>query len=561
MRARKEKIRIGNILTQQGYLTIEQLDVALEGQRKSKKRLGDYLIDEGIVSDTDIAQALHTQSGISLVQLRGMRVAPEIVGLVNGSVLRQHNVFPIGIDELTKELIVAMSDPFDIVAQEDISIITSLSVDPRIATSGEINAILDRYFGAGEAMTAAEEYSRNRVILEEQDAQDEEQNTAPIVSLVRSIIEQAVRQRASDIHFDALEKQVRVRYRVDGVLAEKMLYDINLLPAITTRIKIISGMDISEKRKPQDGRVSFVVDRVEYDMRVSMLPSYYGEKIVMRINSSSALMRGKAELGLGEQELIKFEQILSTPNGILLVTGPTGSGKSTTLYTALSELNDETVNIITVEDPVEASIPEINQVQINTKANLTFAVALRSILRQDPDIIMIGEIRDQETARMAIQAAITGHFVVSTLHTNSAAASVTRLLDMGIESFLLADSLTGIIAQRLVRRLCLRCKKTRLATGEEKQILGVPVDEEIMISEPQGCGYCYDSGFYGRIGVYEIMQINPEIKKIISKSGSTAEIQDAAIRSGMMSLRMSATGYVRSGITTINEMLKITVDT
>jgi len=281
---------------------------------------------------------------------------------------------------------------------------------------------------------------------------------------VRTIIEQAVRQRASDIHIEALEKQVRVRYRIDGVLSEKMSYDSSLLAAIITRIKIMGGMDISEKRKPQDGRITTVVDLAEYDIRVSVLPTSYGEKVVMRLTSANGLTRNKADLGLREWELKKFDHILGNPNGIILVTGPTGSGKSTTLYTALSELNGDEVNIVTVEDPVEANIPGINQVQVNVKANMTFANALRAILRQDPDIIMIGEIRDYETASIAVQASITGHLVVSTLHTNSSAATITRLLDMGVESFLIADSVVGVIAQRLVRRLCTSCRRPRQAT-------------------------------------------------------------------------------------------------
>ncbi len=561
-----KKLRLGDILIQQGYLNEEQLKDALQKQRKSKQRLGDYLVNSGIVSDSEIAQALHIQLGIEIVDLRGMRIPQEVISLVSGSVLRKHNVLPIGFDENTNDLILAMSDPLDMVALDDISIITNCSVEPRISTSGEINAVLDKHFGTDEAMCAAEQYTKEKeqrmaeleAVAAEQDA---ELSNAPIVQLVRSIIEQAVRQRASDIHFDALEKQIRVRYRIDGVLTEKMLYDINLLPAITTRIKIMGGMDISEKRKPQDGRITVVVDRMEYDIRVSVLPSYYGERIVMRLANTNALTRRKSELGLRPDELEVFDHILANPNGILLVTGPTGSGKSTTLYTALSELNSETVNIITVEDPVEASISGVNQVQVNPKADLTFANALRAILRQDPDIIMIGEIRDYETASIAVQASITGHLVVSTLHTNSAAASITRLIDMGVESFLLADSIVGVIAQRLVRRLCPSCKKARLADEEEKQILGLEKDcGDVEIYEPCGCQMCSETGYYGRIGVYEIIEINQELKRIISRKGSTEEIKNQALSNGMRTLRMSASQFVLEGITTISEMMKVSFE-
>ncbi|MGI5986380.1 MAG: GspE/PulE family protein, partial [Oscillospiraceae bacterium] len=312
--------------------------------------------------------------------------------------------------------------------------------------------------------------------------------------------------------------------------------------------------------KPQDGRITLTVDRVEYDIRVSTLPSYYGEKIVMRLADKSSLTRAKSELGLREEEMARFDHILSNPNGILLVTGPTGSGKSTTLYTALSELNSESVNIITVEDPVEASIPGINQVQVNPKAELTFASALRSILRQDPDIIMIGEIRDYETASIAVQASVTGHLVVSTLHTNSAASTITRLMDMGIESYLLADSLVGVIAQRLVRKLCPKCKKARPATLQEKRMLGKERSDDITVYEPGGCPMCAETGYFGRIGVYEIMEITPDLKRIIAAKGSTGVIQSTAISEGMNTLHMSAAKYVLDGTTSISEMLRISFD-
>lgn len=566
MKLDKKKLRLGDILVQQGTITEDQLQQALVAQQKDRRRLGEYLVETGITTDEDIASALHLQLGIDRIDLRGIRIPQEVISLVPGSVLRKHSVLPIGFDEgNTNVLLLAMADPLDMVAQDDISIITGCVIEPMVSTRTAINSVLDRYFGADEAMSAAEQYAREREQEQQQlDAaaaqEDEALSSAPIVQLVRSIIEQAVRQRASDIHLDALEKQIRVRYRIDGVLVEKMLYDISLLPAIVTRIKILSNMDISEKRKPQDGRMTAVVDHIEYDIRVSILPSSYGEKIVMRLAAANALTRDKADLGLRPWEMKRFDRILAHPNGIILVTGPTGSGKSTTLYTALSELNTEQVNIITVEDPVEANIPGINQVQVNPKADLTFATALRSILRQDPDIIMIGEIRDYETASIAVQASVTGHLVVSTIHTNSAAATVTRLIDMGVESFLLADSLVGIMAQRLVRRLCTACRKARPATEEEKHILGVPTDEERTVYDPVGCPLCGDTGYYGRIGVYEIMEITPKLRHIISTHGTTEDIRDAALSEGMHTLRMSAAEYVLDGTTSLPEMLRITFE-
>lgn len=564
--AEKQKLRLGDLLVERGIITEPQLMTALAEQKKTKKHLGDTLLSLGFATENDIVNVLEVQLNIPRVDLRGIRIDPEIIALVSGSVLRKHGVLPIEYDkESSNTLILAMADPLDMVAQDDISIITNCLIEPRVATIAEINAVLDKYFGSDEAMSAAEKYSRER---EEQMQQLEaaaleeetELSNAPIVQLVRSIIEQAVRQRASDIHLDPLERQLRVRYRIDGVLSEKMLYDISLLPAISTRIKIMGGMDISEKRRPQDGRITIIIDRVEYDIRVSSLPAYYGEKIVMRLASATALTRSKSELGMSPWELEKFEHIISNPNGIMLVTGPTGSGKSTTLYTALSELNKEDVNIITVEDPVEANIAGINQVQVSAKVGLTFGAALRSILRQDPDIIMIGEIRDYETASIAVQASITGHLVVSTLHTNSAAAAITRLMDMGVESYLLSDAIVGIIAQRLVRKLCKSCRKPRLATEAEKVLLEKDVNEEVTVYDACGCPLCGESGYYGRVGVYEILETTNEIKHIITNKGSTEDIKRTAVEQGLRTLKMSAADFVLDGTTTIEELLKVSFD-
>jgi type IV pilus assembly protein PilB len=374
------------------------------------------------------------------------------------------------------------------------------------------------------------------------------------------MIESAVRQRASDIHIEPGARNLRIRFRIDGALYERANYNNNLLGAIVTRIKIVSGMDISEKRKPLDGRMTQIVDKLEYDIRVSTLPTVYGEKVVMRLASKQALNRSKDQLGLKPDEMTVFDRILSNPNGILLVTGPTGSGKSTTLYTALSELNREDVNIVTVEDPVEANINGINQVQVNPKAELSFASALRSILRQDPDIIMIGEIRDRETASIAVQASITGHLVVSTLHTNSAASTVTRLEDMGLEAYLIADSVIGIIAQRLVRRLCPDCKQPYEASEQEKKLLGVDPAKPLTLYKRVGCPKCSGTGFAGRTGVYEIMEVTHDLKLIIERKGTADEIKNQALKEGMKTLRMSATKYVLEGITTVDEMKKVSFD-
>ncbi|MFW5675839.1 MAG: GspE/PulE family protein, partial [Acetivibrio ethanolgignens] len=346
---------------------------------------------------------------------------------------------------------------------------------------------------------------------------------------------------------------------IDGVLWEAVSHNIGVHSAFLARLKIMGGMDISEKRKPQDGRITSVVDRMEYDIRVSVLPTIFGEKAVLRLTQKKALTRDKRQLGLEGEDLEKFDRILSHPHGIILVTGPTGSGKSTTLYTALSELNKEGVNIITVEDPVEANINGINQVQVNVKADMTFESALRSILRQDPDIIMIGEIRDSITAEIAVRASITGHLVVSTLHTNNAASTITRLQDMGIESYLIADSVIGVIAQRLVRRVCPYCSLEREATKEEKELLGVAEEESVSLREARRseCVHCGGSGYHGRIGIYEIMPVSYGIKQIISKNVSIEQIQKKALEEGMQTLRMKAAANVLKGLTTIDELKRI----
>ncbi len=562
MEIKRKKLRIGDVLIMENVINEEQLEKALEKQKGTGRKLGEVLVDEHMATDVVIAKALSRQLGIDMIELRNVVVAPEMLDLVPAAILKKNQVLPFEYARESANVIrLAMVDPLDMNAMDDISIITNRQVEPVVATAQDLMLALDKYYGSGDVNDALEAYTKEKEAAEaEVDNSNDEVNNSPIVMMVKEMIEQAVRQRASDIHIEPMERQVRIRYRIDGVLYERATYSHKLLPSISARIKIIGGMDISEKRKPQDGRITQVVDRLEYDIRVSILPTVYGEKIVMRLTSKTALTREKSQLGFRPDELKKFDHILSNPHGILLVTGPTGSGKSTTLYTALSELNTEDVNIITVEDPVEANIDGINQVHVNPKANLTFASALRSILRQDPDIIMIGEIRDTETASIAVQASITGHLVVSTLHTNSTAATITRLEDMGLESYLLADSIVGIIAQRLVRRLCPECKKARQATEEEKELLMVPASQDLTIYDSCGCPNCEETGFRGRIGVYEIMEMTPTLKRIISKKGGADAIKEQALQEGMHTLRMSATQYVLDGITSIGEMVKVSFD-
>lgn len=565
MLVRKGKKRIGDILVEEGILTEEQLEEALKAAKAESKKIGEAITDLGFASEQDIAEALSSQLGFEYVNLSTVHIPDNVLSLINESVLRKHLMIPYAfVPNTINQVKVAMVDPMDMSAIDDFSIVTNLLVVPSVATTRDILIALDRYYGDTETIKAAQEYARERedlaAKLAEGDLSSQDVQSSPVVQLVTSMVEQAARQRASDIHIEAKEDSVRVRFRIDGSLYEKFTYSIHLLPAIMARLKIIGGMDIAEKRKPQDGRFTILVDKREYDIRVSVLPTVYGEKCVMRLAQKKALTRNKSELGFSPSELKAFDDILKNPNGILLVTGPTGSGKSTTLYTALSELNKEDVNIVTVEDPVEANIDGINQVQVNVKAELTFASALRSILRQDPDIIMIGEIRDGETAQIAVQASITGHLVVSTLHTNSAAGSISRLINMGVEGYLLADSLVGIIAQRLVRRLCPYCKKPHLITDTERRIMGIRADVNPEIYEPVGCERCDNTGYSGRIGIYEIMKITPPLKELISKNASVSELKQMGMREGMHTLRQSATMLVIKGITSVHEMIKTTFE-
>ena len=558
----RKKLRLGDVLVNSGVITEQDLEKGLARQKGTGRKLGEVLVDEGLVSEDNIARALSSQLRYEMVELQNVNVDPEVLKLVPANVAKKYKVLPFELSPDSMMIRLAMADPMDMAALDDINIITNMQVEPVVATTSAVMLAIDQYYGQADMNSALEEYTREKEsqMEEQEDLYSEDVNNSPIVQLVKGMIDQAVRQRASDIHIEPMEKQVRIRYRIDGALYEKASYNIRLLPAMVARIKIIGGMDISEKRKPQDGRITQVVDRREWDIRVSILPTVYGEKIVMRLTSKNALSREKSQLGFRPDELKKFDHILMNPHGILLVTGPTGSGKSTTLYTALSELNKEDVNIITVEDPVEANIDGINQVQVNNKANLTFASALRSILRQDPDIIMIGEIRDQETASIAVQASITGHLVVSTLHTNSAASTITRLADMGIEPYLVADATIGVIAQRLVRRLCPECKKPKKADADDLELLMRRPDEDITVYEPCGCPRCDNTGFRGRIGVYEIMEVTQPLKTIISKGGNAEDIKNKALEEGMSTLRMSATKYVLEGITSIPEMMRVSFD-
>ena len=557
------KKRLGDMLVDAGKITEEQLQKALEEQKTRRTKLGETLMAMGYISQEEFAHFICTTMGYQLVEPEALKdYDPKALEIVGEILIKKHEVLPFGFDSNNINIIyVAMSDPTNLGTIDDIEMASGMEVQPFYATQTAIAIVLDKIYGKKATMEAAEQFEAEHAAEfgGEDDEEDDSVGDAPIVKIVRSLIQLAVREGASDIHIEPLEHSVRVRNRVDGMLREDSEYSSNMLNAMTARIKIISGLDISEKRKPQDGRLTYVVDGVEFDVRVSILPTVYGEKTVMRLTKKQGLTQEKKYLGLYPDDEAKLDGIMNNPHGIILVTGPTGSGKSTTCYTVLNELNRPEVNIITVEDPVEANIAGINQVQVNVKAGLTFATALRSILRQDPDIIMIGEIRDGETAQIAVQASITGHLVISTLHTNSTAASVTRLIDMGVESYMIGDAVVGIIAQRLVRRLCPLCKVGHEATAREKILLGYEGSEPLTIYEPQGCDVC-GTGYKGRRAIYEIMPISTKIRRILHETVTAEMIQEAAVSEGMHTLRMAGARNVVEGITSIAEMVRVAYD-
>ncbi|MBS4540015.1 type II secretion system ATPase GspE [Clostridium sp. D2Q-11] len=552
--------RLGDLLVSVNKITEEQLSEALKIQKSSGKKLGEILVDNGYVTEADIIEVLEFQMGIPHVDLQKYFIEPEVVNLISETIARKYVLIPIKKDR--GKLVVAMSDPLNLFAIDDVKISSGLDVEPVISTKQNIITSIEQYYGKKSAEKAIEDLKEQYDIDNLPDLDDEmlnEINNAPVVRLVNSFIKQAITSKASDIHIEPFENRVRIRFRIDGTLQEIMSPSKNTHSAIITRIKIMAKMNIAERRIPQDGRVELNIDGREVDLRVSSLPTVFGEKIVIRLLDRSNVILSKTELGFTEDNLSRFDSLLSKPNGIILVTGPTGSGKTTTLYTALKELNNIGKNIITLEDPVEYRLDGINQVQINPKAGLTFSAGLRSILRQDPDIIMIGEIRDEETARLAVRASITGHLVISTMHTNDAPSTVSRLVDMGIEPYLVSSSVIGVLAQRLVRRICDNCKIHYTITEEEKEILNTA--EDISLHKGKGCNKCYQSGYKGRIAIHEILDVDKDIRISINNNDSIDEIRDRAKSNGMTSLWSNNKSLVVKGITSIDELLKVTYTT
>ncbi len=552
-----ERKSLGELLVEAQLITTDQLNDALTLQKSSGKKLGEVLLEMGVITERKILEVLEFQLQVPLVDLGLYEIDKDAPLLINETMARRHNILPINREN--NQLILAMSDPLNIQAIDDVRLFTGMAVKPVIALQSEIISMIDRYYSREGAEKAVDDISKdfNFEQITEQDAdQISEINNAPVVRLVNSVIQHAVRARASDIHIEPFETTMRIRFRVDGELQEIMKSSKAAHPAVITRIKIMSKLDIAEKRLPQDGRIEMTVEGHDIDLRISILPTVYGEKVVMRILGRNDMLMSKSQLGFSEDNVVLFNRIIRSSNGIVLVTGPTGSGKTTTLYAVLRELNKVNRNIITVEDPVEYHLEGISQVQVNVKTGLTFANGLRSILRQDPDIIMIGEIRDAETAQIAVRAAITGHLVLATVHTNDTASTLSRLIDMGIEPYLVSSSVVGITAQRLMRRICSNCKTGYIPDRTEMEIL--KIREPVQIFRGAGCSSCNHTGYRGRVAIHEIMPVNSQIRELIDKKASIDHVRSVAIRQGTTTLRENSTALVLKGITTTEELLKVT---
>lgn len=562
------KDRISEMLLKAGVIDDAQLRRAVEHQRQQGGRVAGALVSLDILKEDDLLEFLSRELGLPTVSLDEIDLDPEALKLIPVQTARQYMAIPY--NRVDSVLQIAMSDPTDLHAIDDLKFRTNLAIEVSIATDAQIRKALEKFYGTGiEAKEMLNEFKDlkpepTESDLTELDALDSAKaaGQAPVVRLVNLIMREAIAKRASDIHVEPYEKTLRVRLRIDGVLYETLKPPLHLKNPVVSRIKIMSRLDIAERRLPQDGRIKLRVgkDR-EMDFRVSVLPTLFGEKVVMRLLDKSNLQLDMTKLGFEEKPLQQFKDAIYKPFGMVLVTGPTGSGKTTTLYSALSELNSAEVNISTAEDPVEFNLHGINQVQMHEEIGLTFATALRSFLRQDPDIIMVGEIRDLETAEIGVKAALTGHLVLSTLHTNDAAQTINRLINMGVEPFLVANSVNCIIAQRLARRICMRCRAEIDPPAEALRDLGVKMEEvgAFPVYRTVGCDECSNTGFKGRVALYEVMPIGDEIRELILGGSSAAALKREAIRLGMDTLRMAGLNKLRLGITTINEVLRSTM--
>jgi type IV pilus assembly protein PilB len=552
----KSTLKIGELLLYAGKITSEQLSEGLKVQGGTNRKLGEVLVEQNYVTQDDIVEVLEYQLGFPRIDLNKYEINQSVVTLLPENIVRKYKAIPI--DKKDNKLIIAMVDPLNFFAVDDIKLFTKMELESVIATPDDIMKLIDNYYSGSNTKKVLKEFTDGESYQDTDfnEVEQAEVTSAPIVRLINSLFEQAARSKASDIHIEPYAEEIRVRFRTDGDLKEIMTISRANLSAMVTRIKIIGKMDIAEKRVPQDGRVEAKINDREIDMRISTLPTVYGEKIVIRLLDKSSFNFTKEGLGLSEHNLQLFNNILRSPYGMILVTGPTGSGKTTTLYTVLRELNQIEKNIITVEDPVEYRLAGINQVQVNVKSGLTFSSGLRSILRQDPDIVMVGEIRDGETAQIAVRAAITGHLVLSTLHTNDSPSTIARLIDMGLEPYIVSSAVVGIVSQRLVKTLCTKCKEPYEASSTELKMLGRDQNDTMILHRPVGCNAC-NAGYSGRAAVHEIMPINEKIRKLIDSGATTDKIREEAIEQGMTSLFQSAYALAELGNTSFEEVMRV----
>ena len=558
--------KLGNFLVREGLITPEQLENALQEQKANGGMLGSNLVRMGYIEEAELMEFLSKQFGVPSTDPSKLDVDPEVIEMIPGNIVQKYRIVPISLEGQT--LTIAMVDPSNIFIIDDIKFLTRKNIRVTVATESSIKSAMDRFYDAGAALEdVMQEFDEDGVDVvqgaEDIDLGELESaaEQAPVVKLVNLILVDAIKKLASDIHIEPYEKSFRVRYRIDGVLYEVMKPPMKLKNALISRVKIMSRLDIAERRLPQDGRIKLKTKGKEMDFRVSVLPTLFGEKVVLRLLDKSNLQLDMTKLGFEPKQLANFQEAIHKPFGMVLVTGPTGSGKTTTLYSALSELNKTTENISTAEDPVEFNLGGINQVQIHEAIGLSFAACLRSFLRQDPDIIMVGEVRDFETAEISIKAALTGHMVLSTLHTNDAPSTVNRMLNMGVEPFLVSSAVNLILAQRLARRVCVDCKEEMDIPKETLLDLGVPEEEvgSFKCYHGLGCTTCSQTGYKGRIALYEVMPMYEEIKELVLVGASSTEIKREAVRLGMLTLRQSGINKLKEGITTVEEVVRCSV--
>lgn len=554
-------MRLGDLLISAGVIRPEQLNEALDIQKKTRERLGDVLINNGIITERQLIEALQMQLGVDFVDLTAVSIPLELARFVPRSIAKKYCVVPVKLQK--DELYVAMSDPLNFEAQEEIKSASRKQVVPMIATRRAVEQAIATLYGSEGTARAIEEMKREAgsnqtdiVPVQMSKAVDNGAAEAPTIRFVNSVIERAITERASDIHLEPQEGEMVVRMRIDGVLRRVFTVPANLQATVIARLKIMGGMNIAERKIPQDGRAMVTAKDKEIDLRISSIPTIYGEKIVLRLLDKSSGHINRKTIGLEGEDEKKYDRLLKNSSGVILIVGPTGSGKSTTMCAMIQELCSEQTNIMTLEDPVEYNIPGANQCQINEKTGMTFAVGLRSILRQDPDVISVGEIRDGETASIAVRAAITGHLVISTLHTNDAVSTISRLVDIGVEPYMISSALRGVVSQRLVRKICPHCRKAYTPTEEEKRMVGIPENEDVTFYKGEGCQECGRTGYRGRRGVFEILTLDAALRREVANNASSEELTKTALENGFVTMKDNCRRLVLEGVTTVAEAAK-----